>query len=367
MTLNVVQSAYINSKVKPIINARATENYFSVLAGIYAISDRSEEVLCFSTGVKCVPDIKLQRANGLILHDSHAEVLTLRAFNYLMLDLISQVNDGKNTTIIEKDPLSNLYRLRAGIKLHMYISELPCGDASLESFIENDSVPWDANLKNEDLLRGRSNYTQVGKVRTKPGRKDSLISYSKSCSDKLTVACIKGILNSAVQDLFCEQIYLTSIIIPEMTVSVDRCFNKRLTSQFKDLMKTKIEVSKSEQEFDQKLKECKLGMLRRPSNNEKAMELGIICIPMIDFAEVVTMGVKNGNNIKRVLKTQKGFSSLSRSALMDKRKQSGMQEPEARTYGQFKEQQKGYTKFKRAIKESLGDWGLSTVDDFDIM
>lgn len=370
MTLNEIQSTYIKSGLKPIVNARATQDQFSVLAGIYATTEEGTEVLCLSTGVKCVPDIKLQKVNGMVLHDSHAEILTLRSFNYLMLDLIEKAQNGESNTIIELDLETNLYKLKVGVKLHMYISELPCGDASLESFIENDAVPWDMqDMQDNNTIRGRSNYTQVGKVRTKPGRKDSPVSLSKSCSDKLTVACIKGILNSTVQDLFQDQIFLTSIILPEITESVIRCFKNRLPIQFKDLVKTEIVLSKSEVEFEEKLKESKFGMLKRPQNNEKANELGIIYIPVLgNFVEVVNLGVKNGNSVKRVLKTKRGLCSVSRMGLMNKRKQLVLQKAiqPLETYSEFKKQQKSYMEFKLAIKKALGEWGKSTKDDFEI-
>lgn len=364
MTLNGIQNLYITSKLKPIVNARPAFGQFSVLAGIYASWPGHNEVLCLSTGVKCVPDIKLQNTKGMVLHDSHAEVLTVRSFNLLMLELIIELKNGKSNSIIELNAENGLYKLKDGVELHMYISELPCGDASLESFIENDSTPWDLD-DSEGTFRGRSNYTHVGKVRTKPGRKDSPISLSKSCSDKLTVFCIKGLLNSAVQDLFEDPIYLKEIIVPEITFSVTRCFHGRLPSQFKDLNKTKITASDNELEFRTILEQKKMGLLTRPTNNEKANELGIVYLPTINYVEVVNAGVKNGNGVKRVIKTKKGFSAISRFALIEKRKQIGIKGL-FKTHKEFKSSLGTYKEFKSAIKRSLGDWGKSTNDDFNL-
>jgi len=35
--------------------------------------------------MKCLPYSKIPHAKGIVLHDWHAEVLTLRAFNYFLI------------------------------------------------------------------------------------------------------------------------------------------------------------------------------------------------------------------------------------------------------------------------------------------
>ena len=39
-----------------------------------------------ATGMKCLPHSKIPHANGNVLHDSHAEVLAIRAFNRFLVD-----------------------------------------------------------------------------------------------------------------------------------------------------------------------------------------------------------------------------------------------------------------------------------------
>ena len=92
-----------------------------------------------STGMKCLPASKMPEAQGVGLHDWHAEILAIRAFNRLLLEEAHQhAKEGSGP--------SNLIRVRAdaervgegsgwhqqpfalkdGIRLHMYCSQTPC-------------------------------------------------------------------------------------------------------------------------------------------------------------------------------------------------------------------------------------------------
>jgi tRNA-specific adenosine deaminase 1 len=43
--------------------------------------DASLHCICLATGAKCLPSSKVAVADGLALHDSHAEILAIRGFN----------------------------------------------------------------------------------------------------------------------------------------------------------------------------------------------------------------------------------------------------------------------------------------------
>jgi tRNA-specific adenosine deaminase 1 len=43
--------------------------------------DSTLHCLSLATGVKCLSHDKVKKANGLALHDSHAEILAIRGFN----------------------------------------------------------------------------------------------------------------------------------------------------------------------------------------------------------------------------------------------------------------------------------------------
>jgi tRNA-specific adenosine deaminase 1 len=93
--------------------------------------------------MKCLPASKLTQANGVALHDWHAEVLTLRAFNRFLLDECRRLaRDGtaqseflRRRTQPERssqtDSADGLWHAqpfawREDLTLHMYCSEAPC-------------------------------------------------------------------------------------------------------------------------------------------------------------------------------------------------------------------------------------------------
>lgn len=69
------------------------------------------------------------------------------------------------------------FTLHDHVKIYMYCSEAPCGDASMELTMhaQDDATPWpvpseDASSieKTTDLLQGRGYFSQLGTVRRKP-------------------------------------------------------------------------------------------------------------------------------------------------------------------------------------------------------
>ena len=139
-----------------------------------------------STGMKCLSSSKITRINGCVLHDWHAEVLAIRGFNLFLIQECYKLASSKSLTspyirrrdeneISETHGLQP-FTLRESLKVHMYCSEAPCGDASMELIMDNqeDDTPWP--LPNEvsngnspaSLLNGRGYFSQLGVVRRKP-------------------------------------------------------------------------------------------------------------------------------------------------------------------------------------------------------
>lgn len=129
------------------------------------------------------------------------------------------------------------FKLRDGLTVHLFCTEPPCGDASMESLMNTrgaeGAVPWTreqrAHAENGDggggggtyrgsgcggsQLQGRGYFSELGVVRRKPGRADAEISLSKSCSDKFAVREVTGILNGCV-DALVEPIWVQSLVLP---------------------------------------------------------------------------------------------------------------------------------------------------------
>lgn len=210
---------------------------------------------CIRTGMKCLPASKIPSAEGRVLHDWHAEVLVIRAFNHFVLQECKAITtDGKESPYIRRiksppgDELpgpSPHFCWRDDVTLHMYCSEAPCGDASMELTIsaQQDASPWETPLPPHLMLEGpsesapelallgRACFGQLGVVRRKPARADAPPSLSKSCSDKLALKQCTSLLGSPAAMLISpEGVYLSSLVLPESQFSAaacERCFSAR--------------------------------------------------------------------------------------------------------------------------------------------
>lgn len=135
------------------------------------------------TGMKCLPRNKLPTANGRVLHDCHAEILAVRTFNRFLIDECSRLAGDLDATshIIERRQAHEMtvsksqpFTIKGNIRIHMYCSEAPCGDASMELVMEAqlDPTPWNRPPRgdqNEGELHGRADFARLGIVRRKPG------------------------------------------------------------------------------------------------------------------------------------------------------------------------------------------------------
>lgn len=201
--------------------------------------------------MKCLPASKIPASNGIILHDWHAEILAIRCFNRYLLDECHRLlRDGGDSDILElneQTPVdhatgtaSRPFRIKSGIRLHMYCSEAPCkpvhsmamrtyahkflgGDASMELTMaaQNDATAWEdpapivgAESTDQSLV-GREFFSRLGVVRRKPGRRDSPPTLSKSCSDKLALKQCTSLLSS-IPSLFVDpqNAYIDTLIVP---------------------------------------------------------------------------------------------------------------------------------------------------------
>ena len=122
-----------------------------------------------------------------MLHDSHAEILGIRAFNHFLVEESGRLiaNRERQSRYLrwrlpqEMSPQrgDQPLTIREEVRLHMYCSEAPCGDASMELTMrdQEDATPWLASREYTDMgsggprLRGREYFSELGIVRRKPG------------------------------------------------------------------------------------------------------------------------------------------------------------------------------------------------------
>lgn len=138
--------------------------------------------------MKCLPASKVPHAQGIVLHDCHAEIIAIRAFNrFLIQECANLAQDNKasslwvrRTTIAERRENSQQpFTLKDDAVIFFYSSEAPCGDASMEltMLAQEDATPWErvseatkpGLVSTDDSLKGRGFFSELGIVRRKPG------------------------------------------------------------------------------------------------------------------------------------------------------------------------------------------------------
>ncbi|KAJ9155675.1 Adenosine-deaminase domain-containing protein [Pleurostoma richardsiae] len=232
-------------KRKPTVRDNGTREWVP-LSGIVARGgDGSMKCLALATGMKCLPAAKIPAANGSVLHDWHAEVLAIRAFNHFVLEECKRTavtdepsrylrrRSGEEISREEEAWYGQPFAWRDDVTLHMYCSEAPCGDASMELTMaaQEDASPWetppaaaDGSDAGDVSLPGRGFFSQLGIVRRKPARGDAPPTLSKSCSDKIALKQCTSLLSSLTSLLVSpEAAYIRSLVLPESQYSATGC------------------------------------------------------------------------------------------------------------------------------------------------
>ncbi|EPX72794.1 tRNA specific adenosine deaminase [Schizosaccharomyces octosporus yFS286] len=355
---------------KPIVRANGVHEW-TTLAGVVLEDMNARKFTCInlSTGVKCTPISKIETNQfGSILHDCHAEVLALRCFNRVLLEHCRLYNDEPSKAWLLEKKDGGKFCLRRNLKLHLYVSECPCGDASMEllaNSLEN-SEPWNLKSLADQPMRGRADFGQVGIVRTKPGRADSPFSWSKSCSDKLSSKQFLSILN-AQTSLLIEPIYITSLVLPENVViqtSMKRAFGpsgrcmgliNQASGDYKfhpfQVLTTKLRYPFS--------KMVKPGM-RTATSTSVLIWLG----DQMNSTQVIHNGILAG---KKAKDTERSQTIISKKAMMRTFQNVEQVNSELSNYESWKQANTDREGAKILVRNVLKPWICNGGDDFDWM
>ena len=418
---------------KPIIRSNGIKEW-TVLAGIVAlIPNESKEYdivpLTLSTGVKALPNKVREYSNGLFVHDAHAEILSLRLFNwYLMDECYKLKNDNQYVSKVVESGVD--FSIKKDIKFALYISEPPCGDASM-SYLSKGETPWqekvdkrkldlhsDRNEKRRKisgdvdsgdistgngeisevkassngekseinvstdknrlvdsescrnneypnsespptLVRGREHFNKLGLVRTKPGRVDSLLTLSKSCSDKLCIKQLTGITNTFTSLLFPRGVFLDYLVLQEDKYHEQdfvRCFHTRFADKLNNVRKLEV-LTYDEDDYT----------FHKPvldSNTAPSLTSLLYVVPS-QTLQVLNNGVKLGCFVKNK-QPKKGGESFICNQRMFSKFNDLQQKIDAKSYLELKEANHCRSSLVKKAKSTLEGWSPTDRDDFQL-
>ena len=211
-----------------------------VVAGIVVQDTAADtaQIVAMGSGSKCISSHKLSD-NGTTVQDCHAEVVARRAFMRYLYSQARNALSRANTSILEQVGSGRL-RLKSTIRIHLYISTPPCGDATectrtdgirgqVEPTGSGQCKPYWSSIsrnvgytrfkveagENGSVLEGHPRVQSWERLTARPSLSSHPLEerlVTPSCSDKILKWNTLG-LQGALLSRIMEPVYLSSVII----------------------------------------------------------------------------------------------------------------------------------------------------------
>lgn len=336
------------------LKKKPSPDTWTTLATIILSENNHFTCVALGTGTKTIPT-----TSQFVVSDCHAEVICKRSFTrylYTQINLHQQNLD--SIFAIAKD--TGKLKLKPGIQFHMYISQAMCGDASMSYLIDSQTAEtnetfeilkkkqklvhsYTTNFRDGIILRGRSDFNSLGKLRTKPGRIDSEPTFNMSCTDKLLKWCKLG-LQGSLLDLLIHPIFPTSLIVASGWTEKDQeRFQSRLNLINSNLI---IHDLKSDLFEFSRNNASSRDPLSKPSDQS-------ICWFKNGSVQVLVQGRKQGFNSKAL---EKAKSYLCRADIFETFKNITDSTYSNLDYHQVKLQSTDYIKKRNEFYILVGGW-----------
>ena len=222
------------------------------------------EIVSSATGSKCTPPCLVVESKPHALHDSHAEVLARRGLVHALLEEMRDPKKDPARSLLDREPLDReprqplpsdggeaapsapsapLYKIKDGVTFHLFVSESPCGDASIYEVDDGSTNFTGAKIAAVDAGDGgfksssddpavflphanslaaslsivREPAAQaLSSYRLKSGRSNLPASHRStchSCSDKILRWSSLGLTGSALSSLLTAPARLASVVV----------------------------------------------------------------------------------------------------------------------------------------------------------